>query len=274
MKQMLADVQAKPDTRGISLAEVGIEDLHYPLLIADGQGGKREVAATVTMSVSLTADVKGAHLSRFIDVLNEWRDQFGPGNTLSMVDELRRRMGSRSARAKVSFPYFLERRAPVSGIPSFVDYACELEATVLDTGFELTQQVDVPVTSVCPCSKAISDRGAHNQRGHVTIGARPLDPRGDLWFDDLIDIAESSGSSPVYSLLKRSDERYVTMAAYDNPLFVEDIARNVALALQADGRIAEYRVRIVNDESIHNHAAYAAIPWTAVATDSWSGNGD
>ncbi|WP_280505636.1 GTP cyclohydrolase FolE2, partial [Nocardia farcinica] len=262
MKQMLADVQAEPDTRGVPLAEVGIGELRYPLLIADGQGGKRETAATVTMSVSLSAERKGAHLSRFLDVLNEWRDQLDAGNTLAMVDELRRRMGSDSARVRFSFPYFLERRAPVSGIPSFVDFGCELEAAVSESGFELTQQVHVPVTSVCPCSKSISDRGAHNQRGHVTIGARPLDLRGNLWFDDLIAIAESAGSSPVYSLLKRSDERYVTMAAYDAPVFVEDMARHVALAVAADPRVAEYRVRVVNDESIHNHAAYTDIPWT------------
>jgi GTP cyclohydrolase FolE2 len=118
---------------------------------------------------------------------------------------------------------------------------------------------------VCPCSKAISDRGAHNQRGWVTIDARPRDPRGDLWFDDLIEVAESAGSSPVYALLKRPDERHVTMAGYDNPVFVEDIARDVARALAADRRVAEYRVRVVNDESIHNHAAYVQIPWTIAA---------
>lgn len=270
---MLADVQAEPDMRGVPLAEVGIEELRYPLLIADGQGGKREVVATVSMSVGLDANVKGAHLSRFIEVLHDWREQLGPDNTLGMVDELRRRMGSDSARVKLSFPYFLERRAPVSGIPSFVDYGCELEVAATGSGSDLIQQVQVPVTSVCPCSKAISDRGAHNQRGYAMIGVRPRDPRGDLWFDDLIDVAESSGSSPVYTLLKRPDERHVTMAAYDKPVFVEDMARNAAMALQRDHRIAAYRVRIVNEESIHNHLAYAVIPWTAVATVDGSRDG-
>ncbi|MFE9324130.1 GTP cyclohydrolase FolE2 [Nocardia sp. NPDC052278] len=262
MSHVLSDVQAQPDMRGIALGEVGIDGLRYPLLVADGQGGKREVAASVTMSVSLGADVKGAHLSRFIEVLQEWRDQLGPASALSMVDDLRRRMGSTTARVKITFPYFLERPAPVTGIASFMDYACELDIRVADAGADLLQQVRVPVTSVCPCSKAISDRGAHNQRGWVTIGVRPRDPRSDLWFDDLITVAESSGSSPVYTLLKRPDERHVTMAAYDNPVFVEDMARNVVTALRRDNRIAEYRVRVVNDESIHNHAAYAEIPWT------------
>lgn len=259
---MLQDVQALPDTRGIALDEVGIEDLHYPLLIADGQGGKREVVATVTMSVSLDADAKGAHLSRFVEVLHGWRDQLGPETAIGMVDDLRQRMGTTTARVQLTFPYFLERRAPVTGIASFMDYACTLAVTVTDNGPDVVQQVRVPVTSVCPCSKAISDRGAHNQRGWVTIEIRPGDPAGEVWFDDLIATAESAGSSPVYALLKRPDERHVTMAGYDNPVFVEDMARTIALALRQDSRIATFAVRVVNDESIHNHAAYARIPWT------------
>lgn len=259
---MLQDVQGLPDTRGIALDEVGIEDLRYPLLVADGQGGKREVVATVTMSVNLDAQDKGAHLSRFVDVLHGWRDQLGPETALGMVEDLRHRMGSSTARAWLTFPYFLERRAPVTGLASFMNYACTLTVAVSEAGREVIQQVRVPVTSVCPCSKAISDRGAHNQRGWVTIDARPSDPTGELWFDDLITVAETAGSSPVYALLKRPDERHVTMAGYDNPVFVEDIARTVALALSKDPRIAAFKVRVVNDESIHNHAAYAQIPWT------------
>lgn len=262
---MLKDVQAEADSRGVALNEVGIDELRYPLLVADGQGGKREVVASVTMSVSLDADVKGAHLSRFVDVLHEWRDQLGPDTALAMVDDLRRRMGSAIARASLTFPYFLERRAPVTGSASFMDYACTLSISATADGQDLIEQVRVPVTSVCPCSKAISDRGAHNQRGWVTIHARPRDLRGDLWFDDLIDVAEAAGSSPVYALLKRPDERHVTMAGYDNPVFVEDIARDVARALHGDARIASYKVRVVNDESIHNHNAYAQIPWTNAA---------
>jgi len=270
---MLKDVQAEPDTRGIALNEVGIDELRYPLLVADGQGGKREVVASVTMSVSLDAHVRGAHLSRFVDVLHEWRDQLGPDTALGMVDDLRRRMGSTIARVTLAFPYFLERRAPVTGSASFMDYACTLTVSATGAEQDLVQQVRVPVTSVCPCSKAISDRGAHNQRGWVTIDVRPRDPRGDLWFDDLIDVAESAGSSPVYALLKRPDERHVTMAGYDKPVFVEDIARDVTRALAADRRVAEYRVRVVNDESIHNHAAYVQIPWTtAMGPDGGGGS--
>jgi GTP cyclohydrolase I len=258
----MRDVQAQPDKRGIPLDEVGIEGLKYPLLVPDGQGGKREVVASVAMSVSLDARAKGAHLSRFVDVLHNWRDQLGSDTAISMVDDLRERMGSATAVVKLAFPYFLERHAPVTGIPSFMDYACALTVTASAEGHEVVLQVRVPVTSVCPCSRAISDRGAHNQRGWVTIDARPSVAAGDLWFDDLIDIAEAAGSSPVYALLKRPDERHVTMAGYDNPVFVEDMARSVVEALTREPRVAEFKVRVVNDESIHNHAAYAHVAWT------------
>lgn len=214
------------------------------------------------MSVSLDGHVKGAHLSRFVDVLHSWRDELGLDSALGMADDLRQRMGSTTARARFEFPYFLERRAPVTGMTSFMDYACALTASVSDDGPDMVLQARVPVSSVCPCSKAISDRGAHNQRGWVTIDVRPRMPLDDLWFDDLIATAESAGSSPVYALLKRPDERHVTMAGYDNPVFVEDMARTVARALRHDRRVVQFRVGVVNDESIHNHAAYAQIPWT------------
>lgn len=262
---MLQDVQAMPDTRGIALDEVGIEGLRYPLLVPDGQGGKRETVATVAMSVSLAAHVKGAHLSRFVDVLHSWRDQLSPDTLVGMADDLRQRLSSTTARVHLTFPYFLERRAPVTGIASFMDYTCALTVTTSNAGHDVVLQARVPVTSVCPCSKAISDRGAHNQRGHITIDVRPATTTSDLWFDDLIDIAEAAGSSPVYALLKRSDERHVTMASYDNPVFVEDMARIVAQALHQEPRIAAFRIRVVNDESIHNHAAYAQVPWTSSA---------
>ncbi|MFI9644012.1 GTP cyclohydrolase FolE2 [Micromonospora sp. NPDC051925] len=269
----LQDVQALPDTRGIALDEVGVEGLRYPLLISDARGNKRETVATVTMSVSLADHVKGAHLSRFVDVLHTWRDRLSSQAVTLMADDLRQRMGCATARVALTFPYFLERLAPVTGIASFMDYTCTLTAAASDRGDEVVLAVKVPVTSVCPCSKAISDRGAHNQRGWVTIDARPHTPATGLWFDHLIDIAEAAGSSPVYALLKRPDERHVTMAGYDNPVFVEDMIRTVAGALVHDVRIAEYRIRVVNDESIHNHAAYAQIPWTLTATTRDSTDG-
>lgn len=259
---MLQDVQGASDSRGIPLDEVGIEGLRYPVLVADAHGAKRETVATATMSVSLGSDVKGAHLSRFIEILHGSRDQLTPETTAGLADDLRHHMGSSSARIQLSFPYFLEREAPVTGARAFVEYTCGVTTSSGPDGTALILSVEVPVTSVCPCSKAISDRGAHNQRGHITIEIKPIEHPTDLWFDELIDIAESAASSPVYALLKRPDERHVTMAGYDNPVFVEDMVRNVSLVLAESTRIGSYRVRAVNDESIHNHAAYAAVSWT------------
>ncbi|GIH51973.1 GTP cyclohydrolase I [Microbispora rosea] len=260
---MLEDVQASPDTRGISLDEVGIEGLRYPVLVADGQGAKRETVATASMSVSLGPEVKGAHLSRFIEVLHNAREQLTPHSAAGLADDLRQHMGSPSARVHLTFPYFLEREAPVTRARAYVEYSCAVAAVSRGNGTAVTLSVEVPVTSVCPCSKAISDRGAHNQRGHITIDIKPADHPTDLWFDELISLAEGAASSPVYALLKRPDERHVTMAGYDNPVFVEDMVRNVCLALDVADRVASYRVRAVNDESIHNHAAYAAVSWTS-----------
>lgn len=259
---MLQDAEALANASGIVLPEVGVEDLCYPLLVADGQGGIHEVVATVTMSVSLDAETKGAHLSRLIEVLHGWREPLGPETAIGMVDDLRQRVGSTSAQVQLSFLYFLERESPVTGTALPMGYDCALTVTVTDDRVDVIQRVRVPVTSVCLCSEAISDRGVHNQRGWVTIEARPSDPTAEVWFDDLIAIAESAGSSPESALLKRPDERHVTTAAYDNAVFVEDMTRTVAQALSADQRIARFAVRVVNGDSIHNHAAYARIPWT------------
>ncbi|MFD1547352.1 GTP cyclohydrolase FolE2 [Nonomuraea guangzhouensis] len=260
---MLEDVQGTPDSRGIGLDEVGIEGLRYPILVADGQGAKRETVATAAMSVTLGPEVKGAHLSRFIEALHGARDQLTLATATGLAEDLRQHMGSSSARVHLAFPYFLEREAPVTRSRAYVEYTCAVTASTSDSGAQSILRVDVPVTSVCPCSKAISDRGAHNQRGHITIEIKPSNHSTDLWFDELIDIAESAASSPVYALLKRPDERYVTMAGYDNPVFVEDMVRNVCLVLAASDCITAYRVRAVNDESIHNHAAYAVVSWTS-----------
>lgn len=254
---MLEDVQARPDTRGIALDEVGVADLRYPVLVCDGQGNKRETIATVTMAVSLGHDAKGAHLSRFVETLHAWRDQLSVSSVMLMTDDLRQRMASEQASVTVSFTYFLERAAPVTGSVSYMDYACAITATA-GRASAVRLRAAVPVASVCPCSKAISDRGAHNQRGTITIDVEVYSDT-DLWFDDLIQFAESAGSSPVYALLKRPDERHVTMAGYDNPVFVEDMARTVAGQLAEDPRVGDFTVHVVNDESIHNHVAFAHV---------------
>ncbi|GAA0742658.1 GTP cyclohydrolase I FolE2 [Dactylosporangium roseum] len=258
----LIDVQALPDTRGVGLDEVGVDGLRYPVLVCDGHGNKRDTVATMTMSVDVAREVKGAHLSRFVEVLHAWRDQLSAASLVLMTDDLRHRMGSGRATVATAFVYFLERRAPATGAVSFMDYPCTVTATVGPDGSVVRLRVEVAVTSVCPCSKAISDRGAHNQRGRVIVDVELADPDDGLWFDELVDIAERSASSPLYALLKRPDERHVTMAAYDNPVFVEDMARNVAVALRHDRRVVRGSVRVVNDESIHNHAAYAQVSWS------------
>jgi GTP cyclohydrolase FolE2 len=260
----LIDVQALPDQRGIALDTVGIDGLRYPVLICDGQGNKRDTVATMTMTVDVAAEVKGAHLSRFVEVLHAWRDQLDAASMLLMADDLRQRMGSRTATVSAAFVYFLERNAPVTGAASFMDYPCTITATSGGpAGGTVSLQAEVAVTSVCPCSKAISDYGAHNQRGRVTIDVDLTRHATGPWFDDLIAVAEQSGSSPLYALLKRPDERHVTMAAHDNPVFVEDMARNVVIALRGEPRISRGKVRVVNDESIHNHAAFAQVSWPA-----------
>jgi GTP cyclohydrolase I len=257
----LTDVQALPDTRGVSLDAVGVEGLRYPVLVCDGQGNKRDSVATMTMSVDVASEVKGAHLSRFVEVLHAWRDQLSAASLVLMADDLRCRMGSGQATVTAAFVYFLQRRAPATGAVSYMDYPCTVTATVGPAAPVLRLGVEVAVSSVCPCSKAISDRGAHNQRGRVNIDVELTDPDSGLWLDDLIDVAEGSASSPLYALLKRPDERHVTMAAYDNPVFVEDMARAVVVTLRRDQRIGRGRVRVVNDESIHNHAAFAQVSW-------------
>ena len=270
----LPDVQARPDERGIALDEVGVKGLRLPVLIADGQGAKRETVATVAAAVNLEAQVKGAHLSRFVEVLSEQLREVAPAQLDLVVEDVRQRLGAQRARVEVCFPYFLERHAPVSGLRSLMDYDCSIVSESDWQRVTTELRVRVPVTSVCPCSKAISDRGAHNQRGYVTITARLAEGQPAErapWFTELIDIAEASGSSPVYALLKRPDERHVTMAAYDNPVFVEDMARSVASALCHDTRVAGFDIDVVNDESIHNHDAYAHLSWPPHTESAGSG---
>jgi GTP cyclohydrolase FolE2 len=263
----LIDVQALPDERGVALDTVGVEGLRYPVLVSDGQGNKRDTVATMTMTVDVAADVKGAHLSRFVEVLHAWRDQLDAASMLLIADDLRQRMGSHTATVSAAFVYFLERHAPATSATSFMDYPCTVTATTSPAGGAVSLRTEVGVTSVCPCSKAISDYGAHNQRGRVTIDVDLTSPDDGLWFDELIAVAEQSGSSPLYALLKRPDERHVTMAAHDKPVFVEDMARNVVIAMRDDPRIKCGRVRVVNDETIHNHAAFAQVSWPTPTGD-------
>lgn len=258
---MLEDVQGRLDTRQLPIDEVGISNIRYPVSVLERDSGKQETVAQVSMSVDLRPAVKGAHLSRFVEVLHECAGEISPKSIPLILRTLRERLGSRTASIDVSFPYFLRRQAPVTGSAAFMDYQCRI-AGRLEEDLQVIVGVVVPVTSVCPCSKAISDYGAHNQRSHVRIEAGTLSNTNAsalLWVEDLIGVAEAAGSSPVFPLLKRPDERHVTMHGHDNPVFVEDMAREVARVLSYDSRIAWFNVEAVSEESIHNHRAFARI---------------
>jgi GTP cyclohydrolase IB len=259
---MLEDVQDRFDDRQLPISEVGIGGIRYPVAVWDREHGRQDTVAEVGMSVDLRADVKGAHLSRFVEILHDCAEELSPHTIPVILDKMRQRLGSRRAQFCADFPYFIYKTAPVTGSAALMDYRCQLSGRTEGRVTVLTLAVRVPVTSVCPCSKAISDYGAHNQRGHITLQVQPRDEGGmpaTVWLEDLIEIAEASASSPVFPLLKRPDERYVTMRAHDNPVFVEDMVRAAARALSDDGRMAGFAVEAANDESIHNHAAFARI---------------
>lgn len=258
----MEDVQSQPDDRGIALDRVGVAGLRYPIVVLDRSQSKQQTVADLRISVSLPASVKGTHMSRFVEVLDESRGEVTVNTIPTILRRVRQRLEADSAQLEVRFPYFLERKAPVSGSTSLMDYECRFVGSADSASETFSLSVRVPVTSLCPCSKAISDYGAHNQRGYVDMTVETRSPDDLIWIEELVELGESVGSSPVYPLLKRSDERHVTMAAYDNPVFVEDMTRNAAEKLKADPRVASFRVCVENDESIHNHLAFAETSWS------------
>lgn len=260
------DIQALADTRDLKIDQVGVRDLRYPISVLDRSAGKQETVATISLSVSLSKEVRGTHMSRFLEVLNDHRGELTARTIPALLSDLQAKLQAQHAFIDISFPYFLERPAPVTGATGLLDYNCRFVATAGPHGGDFMLAVEVPVTSLCPCSKAISDYGAHNQRGYISVAVRTLHAREIMWIEDLAELVEDCASSPVYPLLKRPDERHVTMQAFDRPAFVEDIARDVATALRRDGRIVWYRVEAVNMESIHNHSAYAVIEQTLDVT--------
>lgn len=257
---VLQDVQNQFDDRDIAIDAVGIASLRYPIVVAGRDSDSQRTAATAAMDVHLPAHLKGTHMSRFVEVLDHYAARISVSTAAEIVSVLRDRLQSEHARIALKFPYFLERTAPVSGMRSMSDYQGRLVAEANNSETAVTVGVSVPLTSLCPCSKEVSDYGAHNQRGYLDIDAR-CQPHTPVWLEDLVELAETCGSAPIYPLLKRVDERHVTMQAYDNPVFVEDIARQAALALKADQRINQFVVRVANQESIHNHEAVARITW-------------
>lgn len=254
-KLFLPDVQSNADLRDLAIQRVGVKDITHPMTVRTARGAQPTVAS-VDMYVALPADVKGTHMSRFLEVLQSSHEPVSPAALQSMMTAMLGRLEADSGYIEMRFPYFVMKTAPVSGVESLMDYRVTMKAEVVAGARTLTLQVLVPVTSLCPCSKNISEYGAHNQRSHVTISAQL---RGDLAVEALIDVAERAASCELWGLLKRPDEKYVTERAYDNPKFVEDLVRDVALAVERIDAVAAYTVESENFESIHNHSAYARI---------------
>ena len=251
----IEDVQGRADTRRLPINRVGIKDIRHPVRVKDRSAGEQHTIATFNMYVSLPHNFKGTHMSRFVEILHGERE-ISVESFRVMLEKMTERLEADTGHIEMSFPFFVMKKAPVSGVESLMDYHATLIGERRDGVTEMWVRVVVPVTSLCPCSKKISDYGAHNQRSHVTIKAKL---RSHLWIEEIIGIAESEASSELYGILKRPDEKYVPERAFDNPKFVEDMVRDVAARLNADDRIAAYTVESENFESIHNHSAYALI---------------
>ena len=253
----LPDIQSIADHRALPITRVGIKGLVHPIEIQTPDGEIQHTIASAEMSVGLRADVKGTHMSRFIEVLQAHRDSFDARGIRRLLERTLERLDATTGRVELSFPYFISKRAPVSGVESLLDYDVTLRGDMdRPNRYTFSLTVTAPVTSLCPCSKEISAYGAHNQRSHITIRAQTL---ADLSIEELVEVAEQEASCPIFGLLKRPDEKWVTERAYDNPKFVEDLVRDIALRLNRDDRIVAYRVASENFESIHNHSAYAVI---------------
>lgn len=252
----IADVQGSADVRRIAIDKVGIKDIRHPVRVRDRNGGDQHTVATFNMYVYLPHNFKGTHMSRFVEILNNYEDEISIQSFKEMLHAMANRLESQAGHIEMRFPYFVYKEAPVTRVRSMLDYEVTLIGEIRDGKAKMFTQVVVPVMSLCPCSKEISDYGAHNQRSHVTVRVRN---RGFVWIEELIELVEAEASCELYGLLKRPDEKYVTERAYENPKFVEDMVRDVAARLNEDERITAYSVAAENFESIHNHSAYAMI---------------
>ena len=252
----IPDVQGTPDTRNIAIDKVGIKGIRHPVRVSDRSQGEQHTVATFSMYVELPHSFKGTHMSRFVAILNNHEYEITVKSFRDMLSEMTTLLGADAGHIEMTFPYFVTKASPVTGVTSLMDYEVTLVGRISNGIPRIEVHVIVPVTSLCPCSKQISDYGAHNQRSHVTVRAAT---RGWLWIEELIDIVESEASCELYGLLKRPDEKYVTERAYENPKFVEDMVRDVAQRLNDEDRIISYVVEAENFESIHNHSAYALI---------------
>jgi GTP cyclohydrolase IB len=253
----MIDVQSQTANRNINVDKVGVKDIRYPMKVMDKSSGMQHTVASINMYVNLPREFKGTHMSRFIEILNEFHGHLDIREFSSLLELMQERLQAQSAHLEISFPYFVKKRSPVTDSEGLMEYGCRVSGSLSGgKGYDLVLEVNVPITTVCPCSKEISSHGAHNQRGVVRLAVRF---KRFIWIEDLVRLVEKAASCEVYSVLKRPDEKYVTELAYQNPKFVEDVVRDVAHQLKQDSNVLWFLVDVENFESIHNHSAYACI---------------
>ncbi len=257
----MKDIQNTFDNRQIAIDKVGIKNIRLPIVLKDRRKGSQNTVAEVNFYVDLPHHFKGTHMSRFVEILNQYRESLDIHNLEDILTTARKKLHALKAHLELTFPYFIEKKAPVTGSAGMLDYLCTISAagngqSRESSKIDLVLTVRVPITTLCPCSKEISEHGAHSQRSIVTLSVRPNDR---VWLEELIDIVEQNASAQIYSLLKRPDEKFVTETAYENPNFVEDVVRGVTETISKDKRIDWFTVESENFESIHNHNAYASI---------------
>ncbi|MCW5941479.1 MAG: GTP cyclohydrolase I FolE2 [Fimbriimonadaceae bacterium] len=253
--QPLVDIQNTRDTRNIAIDKVGVRGVKFPIAVLDRADERQHTIGDFTLTVNLPHHFKGTHMSRFLEVLSEHQKEVSVHGIPKILTALKERLDAESAHLEVAFPFFMKKAAPVTGKAGMMPYDCRFIAEA-NGSYDMVMEVVVPVTTLCPCSKEISERGAHNQRGYVTVQVRTKD---HVWLEELIEMVEASASCGLYPVLKRPDEKWVTERAYDNPRFVEDMVREVAIALDGDERIVSYEIEVENHESIHAHNAYACV---------------
>ncbi|MBU2499397.1 MAG: GTP cyclohydrolase I FolE2 [Proteobacteria bacterium] len=251
----MEDIQNHKDSRNIDIDQVGVKGIRYPITVRDKDLGEQQTVAEINMYVSLPRYYKGTHMSRFVEILNEHSRRISLQSFSEILEEMKARLNAESAHMEISFPYFINKAAPVSGSQGLMEYKCAFKGSLKKT-IDLMLIIQVPISTLCPCSKEISEFGAHNQRGEARLQVRF---KKFVWIEDLIKLVEESASSDVYSVLKREDEKFVTERAYENPMFVEDIVREIAQKLNKDPNITWFAVESENFESIHNHNAYAYV---------------
>ncbi|MGA2401327.1 MAG: GTP cyclohydrolase FolE2 [Syntrophobacteraceae bacterium] len=253
----MIDVQNQSDHRNISIDKVGVKDIRYPVTVMDKHNGVQHTVASINMYVNVPREFKGTHMSRFIELLNDFHGHLDIREFSSVLEALQEHLHSESAHMEINFPYFIRKLSPVTQSAGLMEYRCRIAGSLnRQKGYDLVLEVNVPISTVCPCSKEVSDYGAHNQRGTVRLAVRF---KRFIWIEDLIELVESAASCDVYSVLKRPDEKYVTEYAYENPKFVEDVVRDIAYELKRDSNVCWFLVDVENFESIHNHSAYAFI---------------